>query len=979
MRIYRWFQASLSEESSRKRYYLVYSLAFAALAFVCFSWFILSGKSLLWFVEDGWMQHYKCLVYYGEYLRQILKNLVLEHRLVIPHWDFCIGEGADIINAMHYYVFGDPFALPSVFVPMRYTHIYFSIACILRLYAAGIAFSALCLGTGRKNKKAVLSGALAYSLCYWGLYTAARHPYFINPMINFPLMILGIEKIIRKERPYLFIASAAVSAASNFYFFYMIVVLAVFYALVRLCILYRNDLKQGILTLLYMGVMAVTGVAAAGLIFLPVLMIFLADSRLGIPQPFHLFYPLSYYSQLPAAFVSAQGGYWLCLGMASPAILSVFLLFRRKKQDLLLKILCAAGFVIVLFPLGGRFLNGMSYMANRWCWVYVLLFCYVLVREWDDLLSLSRKDWVYLMGVSLAIYAAVLLLDKSRNVKALAAMPSFFITMILLRQGFMTGKRAGIRELCLMLVVVLNPVNNAYWRFAPDADNYISEFRSNSRIWSEDWGADETGTIRYFAQQDDPGNEYIRYSGRTNAITHNVNAVKHISSTSYYYSISIPCVNEYRRALQMKEEQDYKYKAYDDRTSLMSLAGVGYYVTHSGDNKGLPYGYELLGTRDARYHVEEKYIQQLKEELGTEELTPEQEKRIRADAKHLDVYKNRYALPMGYCYDAFMTKDTWEGLDPVQKQEALLSAAVTEEEIPGMDSRQEEMRDYHIPFEISCQGDELTLDGTTFTATSGKVKALLTTDEDVKGAEVYLALEGLSYTPVPEYDLYFGDDAADPLQLYNRTNFRMLSGNDRYRIRRQKLFWDPVQDAECKIEASNGVTKFLAYIQPDSAFSSGRNDFIVNLGYMDESDISASITFTGRGIYHFDSIEVYRVPMKGYGKKISRLRENVLENIELGTDCLDGDISLEQRKILCIPTPYSRGWKAYVDGKEQEVLCLNLHYPGLVLESGDHHVHLEYEMPYGKAGLAATLAGFAAWALIAFVTEKKRRSGRTGA
>ena len=80
MRIYRWFQASLSEESSRKRYYLVYSLAFAALAFVCFSWFILSGKSLLWFVEDGWMQHYKCLVYYGEYLRQILMGLKEEHK-----------------------------------------------------------------------------------------------------------------------------------------------------------------------------------------------------------------------------------------------------------------------------------------------------------------------------------------------------------------------------------------------------------------------------------------------------------------------------------------------------------------------------------------------------------------------------------------------------------------------------------------------------------------------------------------------------------------------------------------------------------------------------------------------------------------------------------------------------------------------------------------------------------------------------------
>ena len=35
--------------------------------------------------------------------------------------------------------------------------------------------------------------------------------------------ILGIEKIICKEKPYLFIIAVAVSAASNFYFFYMII------------------------------------------------------------------------------------------------------------------------------------------------------------------------------------------------------------------------------------------------------------------------------------------------------------------------------------------------------------------------------------------------------------------------------------------------------------------------------------------------------------------------------------------------------------------------------------------------------------------------------------------------------------------------------------------------------------------------------------------------------------------------------------
>lgn len=283
-------------------------------------------------------------------------------------------------------------------------------------------------------------------------------------------------------------------------------------------------------------------------------------------------------------------------------------------------------------------------------------------------------------------------------------------------------------------------------------------------------------------------------------------------------------------------------------------------------------------------------------------------------------------------------------------------------------------RCFQLPFEISCQGQELTMEDGSFTATSDNVKTVLAFKEEAKASEVYLGLEGVSYTPVPAYDLYFGSDAADPLRIYNRTNFRMKSGADRIRIRREKLFRDPVQDVDLTVTSSTGVSKTLSCKHPNSSFSSGRDDFIVNMGYSEEPVTSVTITFPGRGIYHFDSIRVYRIPMDGYAEKIGRLREDTLENIEFGTDCLEGDISSDQKKILCIATPYSKGWRAFLDGKEKPVLCLNRHYPGLVLEPGRHHIRFEYSRPYGRAGLVLTLAGILALALIAAVTERKRRS-----
>ena len=47
-----------------------------------------------------------------------------------------------------------------------------------------------------------------------------KHPYFSNPMIYLPLVLMGIEKIYKKEKPHLFICATAVAAMSNFYFFY---------------------------------------------------------------------------------------------------------------------------------------------------------------------------------------------------------------------------------------------------------------------------------------------------------------------------------------------------------------------------------------------------------------------------------------------------------------------------------------------------------------------------------------------------------------------------------------------------------------------------------------------------------------------------------------------------------------------------------------------------------------------------------------
>lgn len=968
MKIYRWASHTLMPDGKKRDYYIIFTISFLVLTFFCFSWFIFSGKSLIWFVSDGWTQHFKSLVYYAQYLRKIARHLLFEHKLIIPDWDFYIGEGGDIINAMHYYVIGDPIALLSIFVPTRYMHIFFSFSCILRLYLSGIAFSALCFGTGIKNKKGVLTGALSYSLCYWGVFTAARHPYFLNPMIYFPLMILGIEKIIKKEKPYLFIATAAISAASNFYFFYMIVILAVGYALIRLLLLYKTDIKQGMLKLGYMGIMAVIGVCIAGIILLPVIMMFLSDSRMSVSQPFHLFYPLSYYSQLPSVFITNKNPYYLCLGFGAPAVLSIFLLFMEKGKDKLLKILVIVCIVISLFPIGGRILNGMSYMSNRWCWAFVLLGIYIMAYKWDDLLATSAKEKKLLIFLSIVYYAIILFFDKSRSAEAFSVIPLFFITLLLIGQDKIARNQIPHRQALLLAVVAVSIINISFWKFSPGASNYVADFRENSKLWAEEWENNETGIVKAFAKD-----SYPRYSGKS--ITDNANMVNQISNTGYYFSISIPSVSDYRQDLNMREDLFQAYRGYDDRTTPITLAGVGYYVTKSRDNKGLPYGYEFLGSGNAKSVLQEQYKEKLKNELGISELTKEQERKVNNKVNNVyDVYKNRYALPIGYCYSSYITEDIWNILDPVQKQQILLETAIIDSSIDDVDKWSGEISDYTIDYEIKCQNAEITTTDLGFVSTANNTKVTFGFPEEIKESEIYVRLEGIKFTPTQEYDLYFGDDSVDPLNLYNKTNWDLLLRNDQINIRKNKLYWNPVQDAVFTIESSNGLKKTINYRQPDSNFSSGRDDFIANLGYTDDAISSVTITFPTRGIYSFDSIKIYSIPMNGYAEKVANLQKDTLQNISFGIDTVKGNIEVADEKILCVATPYSKGWKVFVDETEQDVLCVNKHYIGVMVPKGYHDISFKYSMPYKHAGFAVSLFGLlSCLGVIVFIERKDRK------
>lgn len=930
----------LSNVTLKKHYYICYTVMFLVVAHLVYWWPLVLGKSFIYNV-DGWDQHYKALLYYSRYLREIVRVFIFEHRIAIPDWDFYIGEGSDIINTLHYYVIGDPFALFSLFIPARFIHFYFSFSCILRLYLSGLFFSVLAFETGIRNRYGVLAGALSYCFCYWALFNSVRHPYFLNPLIFFPLIILGAEKIINNKRPYIFIASVALSAASNFYFFYMIVILTAIYILIRLFFLYRESIKSGLKVLARIALFSLTGVSISGIIFIPVFFIFLSDSRLSNSQPFHFFYSLDYYSEMPAILLTGAMNRWLCMGYNALVIVSLFSFFSRRKGSAFLRTLCIVSGIIILFPVCGRILNGMSYATNRWIWSLALLCSYILAKEWEQLLSLDAADIKKIIICCVSLFIIALGSSKSRTAASFSSIVLLFITIIVLTSKTCIKNEYRRKQITLLFITCFSISNIAFWFMSPNEGNYVSELIENRNVIQN--GSDKVNMIIKALAE----GVYPRYTMGRN-MSRNYNMIDQVSNTQYYWTLSNPYLNQYRKDIEVQEQDYYNFYGYDSRTAPLALSSVDYYYDKKMEGNELPYGYSMA--------------QNYEDQEGSK-------------GNSCYIYKNDYSLPLGYCYETYIDHNKYESLDPVQKQEVQLDAVYIKEAPELIPSYSEELPDFSIPYTLVCNGEDIIRSEEGFITTTHETTATLTFCGKYS-AETYIRFSGFDFRATSEYDLYSDNSIVDPLNIYDNTVLNKLPSDDRASVLYKKLYWRSSKDVSLKAESSFGRVNVLDYKPEDAVFSNDRHDYILNLGYQKEPVTSITITFPLRGVYTIKDIQVFCIPMDDYPDKIEKLKENTLQNISMGIDSVSGDITLDKTMFLVMAIPFSKGWKAYIDGVCTPVMTANERHLGIIVPEGYHEILFTYSTPYKYQGVWFSLAGTIIFIITIVFTERKRRRDR---
>ncbi|MCH5266896.1 MAG: YfhO family protein [Lachnospiraceae bacterium] len=966
----------LSQSNKKHRllqYYVLYTVLFVFVCFMVFCWYFFTGRTFIWQL-DGWEQHYKALVRYAQYLNSIINELLYNHRFVLPEWDFAIGEGNDILHSLHYYVIGDPFTLLSFLVPSRYMWIYYDFMVLFRLYLAGIAFSWLCFYTKKDiGGYAVMAGALSYVFCYWAIYNVNRHPYFLNPMIYFPLIILGIEKVLKKERAYLLIISVFLAAISNFYYYYVIVLLTVAYVAIRFLVEYKTDIRSMLSALLRIAGSSILGSVIGGVILLPVMFAFLNDSRMDSGNARHLVYPLSYYSGLLGVFFSGNGSYWLCLGYAAPVILAIFLLFMRKRQHQLLKICFLACSLIILIPAFGQVLNGMSYMSNKWCWAFALLCAYVFTVMWQELMELKIQDAAKLALFLSLCFLGLLMFEYSRTTVAFAGIGIAFIFLIVIFPFQLEEPQVELwkkwKQVVAIALVIIAVANVSFFKNASSTDNYADEAKTVKDM-EEQFMLTETNAVESLAEADGT-TKFYRFSGR--GTSRNAGLMKNMSNTNYYWSISNPYIDDFRNTMQMREPLFQLYQGYDDRTALLALSSVKYFVVPDSAKVLVPYGFAYVDSINVKENITDEAKSHLLEELGTEELSDSQIKVIEeATASTYQIYRNTMALPIAYGYNAIISEDEWDRLSEVEKQEAMLQSVLLDGYDGETQDDEVDCSSRSLDYSIECDGTGVSLEDSSFVVTEENATATIKF-EGVEDSETYFSINGLDFDGVSTYELYFGSGRYDPLNLFSETRWNLLPYTEREAAEKERLFWSEPVEANLVLQSSVGVTKMINYLACDHSSYNDRHDFTVNLDYTEDAVKSITVTFSAVGVYSYDSIRIICQPMDSYSKQVSALKKTKLTKEKVGTDTISGTVSLDEPKILCLSVPYSEGWTAYVDGEETKLYRANIKNMALMLDEGKHKVKLVYHTPFLRMGAGLSAMGVAVFVMLLLIDILKKR------
>lgn len=655
-------------------------------------------------MPDGYHQYYPKLVYIDGFFKELFSN-ILQGNFTVPQFDLNIGIGEDIIAIMITWIMDLPFSLFTQLVSRDSFEAVYTVNVIIKLYLAGCSFSYVCI-KWKKRRGFVLAGAIAYVFCGYLMRIAPMHPAFIHIFILFPLVIYGLDRIINKKSPFLFICSFALIMLRGYYFAYMATILAFVFGVVRYLDVYGKIRCKEFRTIFFKAAAGYLLAAMMALVtLLPTVALYLASTRgAGEGSYSVLFYSLRYYKNLFAGMFLAPGDidYPALVSVALPFLLLPFIKWERKGRILrIFLIICAFLFCI---PILGRLMNGFGYPSNRWSFAFSFLAAYCIVDGLERIFTLKKRELWILNGI-IILYNFVLLWaepDKTSWCLIPLVILDLFVILLLFVQNRTGHIWMRAVSVCVVGLVCAGAVMNGRITFDDGYGNIAVEYFRKNTV--DEFIEETTGGFDF--QKFDSG---VYRVDSTNTTNDNYSVVLGVSTPSVYYSVINSSFIDYLKEIHLlTAASDFWISGVDSRVQVESLLGVKYYITTEATMYDLPYGAEFLEDLGNGYYL----------------------------------YENPYVRPMVYSYDSYMLKTDYDQLNVLQKQDAALHTAAIDEAQEELPEYKNTKEDGKISYTVT-DSPGITMQDGKITVESAESYLEILPEKRLEESELYIELGGL--------------------------------------------------------------------------------------------------------------------------------------------------------------------------------------------------------------------------------------------
>lgn len=344
-----------------------------------------------------------------------------------PFYSLNLFLGNNFFASKSYYLLGDPFAYITLLFSFENLIGAMFLIYVLKFLCAFLLFNHLLYIFGLNSRQRIIP-SLAYCFCGWAMLFL-EHPMFITWYSFLPLLLIGLENVLNKQKYFIFVVAISLVLLSNYYFFFTTSVFLTFYWTIRYFQIKEINFKLYIKETLKLVLYYFIGVMLPLFLIIPSFIHLINNPRISTNfiltkkwVPIKIYFDLilkSFIGPFKVNDISQllfntndynTNNLTIYSSVLNLVLLPQFLYLKNKKLRNGFLVLLMIEFIILLSPYGASLMHGFKVANFRWTLLLITTIIIVVAHVIKED-SLNKKMLLfttvfYLFLLFILIFAA---------------------------------------------------------------------------------------------------------------------------------------------------------------------------------------------------------------------------------------------------------------------------------------------------------------------------------------------------------------------------------------------------------------------------------------------------------------------------------------------------------------------------------------------------------------------------------------------